>query len=123
MLGMWKPITIIALFLVFLFIRGCPVATDGLFQVKGKIVLSSGKEPEGCSLKLFEPKREFVRELDVSAQFDKGITIAPSKRKYFMEFTCQGVEKPFQTQTYELGDRVQQIDLGTIVLDDSSKNP
>jgi hypothetical protein len=103
--------------------QGCPgPGTKSGVGIKGKIALKSGRVPEKCWVRLYQQgEKGAVRESDIRSEFEQFFFIDPAKRKYYMAFACEGVEKPHETQLYELGDKVKEIDLGTILLDDSTK--
>lgn len=121
---MWKPAVIASLLLILLLWRACPQpGAESAFKVKGKILMSSGRAPEGCTVKLFkQPNQRLIRESEIPAEFEKSFVIEPAQREYFLLFTCRGAEKPFKTQVYKLGDvkhYLEPIDLGTIELTDA----
>jgi hypothetical protein len=93
---------------------------DGAARVKGTIVNEMGEGiHSSCFLELYLSKNnELIRRMEISNQFDRDFTISPTYHKYYMIIRCEDYPSYYKTETYRMGgSEVNNIDLGTIVLD------
>src|SRR5262249_35408130 len=112
----WAPFAALAVALSACFL----LPADGDLGIQGSIVSAKGEPINDCTLYLrpADTGDSSFQSEDVSATFDTGFVVSPTKESYFITISCPGYPQPYRSKVFTRSGAADErpVDLGVVVM-------